>query len=612
VNKLVYPVGLIMLAAVAAAIYYDDLIIRVIAGAIFVVGAIFVYFRLAGATDEEETAESGDSDGEGAARMRDASPQGGADDAARYATAGQEAGSPVAQRHARPQRFQSSPEIPEELYRTDATMRADGDPRAEFDQVTHQLLLILKEHLLAHTVALFWINHERGQIVFGEFATDSSAYTSVRRMQLGSDLVSLIGKSGKPQVLSDIGSASEPDMLPYYDGKEGILSFVGVPMYFGDETIAVLTADSTAADSFGLETIATMGKFTALIAHVLASYNQKYDLAADAKLAAVTRSLQREIAAHFDTYGIAASLARAVTAVLDWDFLAVIMQQTQTKNWVVVHSRTKAANLAYVSEGVTVEIDGSIFRAAVDSGDPAILAAPKAPEYRFYMKEAIASSGQLCVVPFAFNTASPALLVVEYREQNQYGQRDLETAAFLSELATQHFEIYQLRETSRRNLLSEEHLQVGSRAFFMQRLEEEYHRCRATGEQGVYFTIAVDGVDELLQKYGDDGLDIVLAHTARILRGGLQAFDVIGRVDRARFGVLLIHTSTEDAYLRGEKLRKAIAGHVVVYGGISFSISVSIAGCTFSSAMDLEDILKICNQAMDRAIADGGNCVKVV
>jgi GGDEF domain-containing protein/putative methionine-R-sulfoxide reductase with GAF domain len=612
VKKLVYLVGVIMLGAVAAAIYYDDLIIRVIAGAVFIVGAVFVYYNLGGAMDDAEPGEDGLEDRGAENPVSRSKPSDPTGERTYDGVSGGSSRGNDAPRHTRPQRFQASSEIPEELYKTDPGPATDGDPRMEFDLVTRRLLAILKDHLLAHTVALFWINHDRGQIVFGEFVTDSSSYTSVRRAQLGADLVSLIGKSGKPQVLSDISSGSVTDMLPYYDNREPIQSFIGVPMFFDGEPIAVLTADSTAADSFGVETVAIMGKVTVLISQVLSSFTQKFDLATDARLYAVTQALQRDIAAHFDAYGIAASIARAVTSVLDWDFLAVVMQQAQTKNWIIVHSRTKAPNLAYVSEGVTAEIDGSIFRPVLDALEPRILDAPRTPEYRFYMKEAIASSGQICVVPFAFQTATPAMLVVEYREQKQYGRRDLETASFLCELGTLSLEVFQLREVSRKNLLYEEHLEVGSRAFFMQRLSEEYYRGKVSGEQSVFLSVAFDGIDSLLQKYGDDGLDVALASLAKLLRGGLLPFDVIGLLDRARFGLLLIRTSAEDAYLRGEKLRKSVAAHVVVYSGMSFSVTVSIAGCTFSSAMQIDDILSICQQAMDRAIADGGNCVKVV
>jgi diguanylate cyclase (GGDEF)-like protein len=602
-----------MLAAVAAALYFEDMAIRISSGAIFVVGAVLLYVLLSKTelSDEEGVKDGDAGEDSGTEGQKRGAIEGSVSDADSRRSQHGPAG--TQQRGTRQQRSDhGNAEIPPELYRAESDAAAAGDPRSEFDALTSRLLHVLKDYLFAHTVALFWINQSRGQIVFGEFTTESRNFTTARRIALGTDLVSLVGTSGQPRILSEINAASEQDLVVYYDAKEGIQSFVGVPVFFMDEPIAVIVADSKAPDSFGVETVGMIGKFTALLVLLLQSYNQKFDLASDSRLLGVLNSFRKQVRMNMDTYGVSSALVQAAADTLDWDFIVVVLRNPQTKNWVVARSRSKAASLAYVSEGVTVDMDGSVLREVLEAQEGRILQAPVSPQFRFHPKETIESAGQLCVVPVSTATQVQGLVVVEYREDHQYGQRDLKALEQIASLAGLYLETTHIRELAARYLMVDESTQTASRPLLLQRLSEEHGRIESFGGHAVFLLVSVDTPDDVLAKHGAEGLDLVLSHIGRLLKSNLHHYDVVGRFDSARFGLLQLHVDAEEAYLRSEKLRKLIAGNIVNYGGVSFSVTVSIAGCLLGQGMDVDQILKLSRQAIDRAVADGGNCVKVV
>ena len=587
-----------MLAAAAAFIYFDDPVyIRIIAAVIFVLGAALLYQTLSkslGVEDDDVAPDETELDG--APARSEATPQ--AEDAGRSMPR-----SPLET---------STQEIPPELYRSDAETLPADDPRAEFDFLTNKLLLVLKEHVLAHTVGLFWINTDRDQIIIGEFCTDAGNFTTARRLNLGSDLISRIAFEGKPEVVSDIAAASEGDLVVYYDAVEGIKSFVGVPMFFDGDVIAVLAADSRAQDAFGMETVASLGRFTSLINLLLGSYNQKFDLAADARMLGVLDGMQRGIEASHDAYGIAGIAAKAATEIMDWDYVAVVLHSPERNAWLVVKSLAKAANLPYISEGVTVQMDGSVLRPALDGESGIIVDAPVNPAWRFHEKEAINSFGQLCVMPLVTSRAYYGLMVVEYRETHQYAKQDLAVLKRIASRAAQSLEAARLHENTRKYMLVDETTQTASRTLLLNRLREEQARLAAVGGNAVFFLAALDGTEEIIAKHGEAEIDRVLARIGSTLQEHVKPYDVVGRFDRHSFGLLLMHSSPEDAYLRGEKVRKAVSGSVMSHGGTSYSISMSIAGCTVSQTSDVDHILRLSQQALDRAVSDGGNCVKVV
>ena len=74
----------------------------------------------------------------------------------------------------------------------------------------------------------------------------------------------------------------------------------------------------------------------------------------------------------------------------------------------------------------------------------------------------------------------------------------------------------------------------------------------------------------------------------------------------------MIQTGAEDAYLQGEKIRKAIASSVVAFSGTSFSSTVSVGGCVLTPTMEITQLVKVVQQVIERANAEGGNTVKIV
>ncbi|MDX9760201.1 MAG: diguanylate cyclase [Bacteroidota bacterium] len=605
-NKTSIGIGSVMLAAAAVFIYFDDpLFVRIIAAVIFVAGAALLYQSLSRTLTDADAESEGERGTAEDAPARTASP-------AIPRVPGETAANAVAPGLPEAADVDEPEEIPVELYRCESDALPKEDPRAEFDFLTNKLLQAAKDHVLAHTVGLFWINMDREQIIIGEFVTDSTNFTTARRLSLGSDLVSRVGLDGKPALVSDLSPASESDLAIYYDATEGIKSFIGIPVYFGNDVIAVLAADSRAADAFGLETVAALGRFVSLITLLLGSYNQKFDLAADARMLGVLDGMQRGIEHNQDSYGIAGVAAKAASEIMDWDYVAVVLHHPEQNAWLVVKSLAKAANLPYIAEGVAVQMDGSVLRPALDGDSGIIVDAPVSPAWRFHEKEAINSFGQLCAMPLVTPRAYYGLIVVEYRETHQYASQDLAVLRRIATRAAQALEVVRLAEHTRRHLIIDETTQTASRTLLLARLREEQARLATHGGNAVFFLAALDRPEEITGRHGEAEIDRVLSRIGTTLREHVRPFDVVGRFDRHAFGLLLMHSSPEDAYLRGEKVRKAVAGNVITHAGSSYSISVSIAGCTVGQTSDVEHILRLSQQALERAVADGGNCVKVV
>ncbi len=605
-NILNIIIGILMLASAAVFVYFEDpLIVRIISAAIFIVGAVLLYSNLSKLAPEEDTEaeEDGVKEPDSPARTHQTAETPDAP-AARPAT--RPAVTPPMSTAADEAR-----EFDEAIYKPAIDTEMLKDPRSEFDYLTNRVLQVMKDVLLANTAAMFWINTDRGQIICGEHASDNRSFTTARRFPLGSDFISSIGLSGRPSIIAEIRQGSEADMLKFYDSPEGIRSCIGVPMYFDDEIIGVLVADSRAQDAFGSETVETVGRFSSIILLLLHSYNRKFELTLDSRLLGVLDSLNKTITLHSDHYGIASAVARSVTEALDWDFTAVVLYQPQDQKWRVIKSMTRTQGMGYVAEGVVVDIEGSVFRSVIERNEGLLMDAPMPPQFRFHDKEAIPGGGQVIAMPLSTPGRVYGLVVVEYRENHQYGVNDTRTMARLASHASLALENEHLNTVARRQLMTDESTQTGSRAVFVTRVTEEIERMQDQGGTAFFFLVSCDSADEIARQHDASAVETAMMRIAQTVKLGVRGYEAVGRLDARTFGLLLIDTTSENAFLRAEKMRAQIASTVLTQQEYSFSIASSFAGCPVTADMDFEHLHHIARQLLDRAISDGGNCVRV-
>ena len=147
----------------------------------------------------------------------------------------------------------------------------DG-PRAEFNTLVQRVLSVVKDVHFAYTVALFWVNREKQQLVLETHLSDSGQFMKRRRLSVGSDLVSQIAVSGKPQIVSYVNALGQNDILPYYETIEAVKTFVGIPIFYSgvsQDPVAVLILDCLESDAYGNETITSLAQIAKLISFTL-------------------------------------------------------------------------------------------------------------------------------------------------------------------------------------------------------------------------------------------------------------------------------------------------------------------------------------------------------
>ncbi len=128
------------------------------------------------------------------------------------------------------------------------------------------------------------------------------------------------------------------------------------------------------------------------------------------------------------------------------------------------------------------------------------------------------------------------------------------------------------------------------------------------------FTLAVMEIDDyqkLLSKLGNEIFNQLLFQIGKSIKKIIRTEDLAARIDQARIGLVLPLTNRVGGRLAVERVCKEIDSMVLSYGGenLKISLSVGMAAFEFGSVLSTHGLISRSEEALQRAIDAGGNCV---
>ncbi len=497
--------------------------------------------------------------------------------------------------------------------------KGDTEPRAEFDFLLLKVLTAVKEVLFAHSVAFFWANREKQQMVLETRVTESEHFIPTRRFSFGHDLVSKVALTGKPELVTEINPSSERELFPYYNVPVAVKSFAGVPVYFSkpsaeahdDLPVGVVIVDGVAEDEFGPETLALLGQFTKLISALIKSYTDKYDLLLDSELLRSIRRLQERIKKDFSPDAIVQILAEETSKLINWDYLSVVLYDETRRAW-VAKKVTNRSHHPYITPEQPIDFPESIVGQTIKNNlHTSIDNLEASATPRYFQGEKLERKGAFVSVPISSLNKCYGAVNIESREHYNFSRQDTEMLYRLAENVASALEILYLNEIISEYVIVDDATGMYSKKFFLQKVEDELHRADDTGSELSLLFLTIDKAAEVEHRFGKEGFERVIVALAKAVRASVRSYDVVGRYDFNRFGIVLVNTASNEAYLWAEKIRKNVAGHVINLDGKSFSVTISIGVCGALEGMRKEELLGNATAVINRASEAGGNTVRV-
>jgi diguanylate cyclase (GGDEF)-like protein len=157
---------------------------------------------------------------------------------------------------------------------------------------------------------------------------------------------------------------------------------------------------------------------------------------------------------------------------------------------------------------------------------------------------------------------------------------------------------------------------IFNRRAFLDLANREISRVqRSEGRSLSVCMIDLDHFKGINDTYGHACGDQVLTSVAHAIQDQMRVYDIFGRLGGEEFGLLLVDVTDQETLRIVERLRVAIEAVCVPYGQdrVHVTASIGIASSTTlkKTALSIETLLDLADQALYRAKQEGRNCVKL-
>jgi len=152
---------------------------------------------------------------------------------------------------------------------------------------------------------------------------------------------------------------------------------------------------------------------------------------------------------------------------------------------------------------------------------------------------------------------------------------------------------------------------IGNRRHFFEQGRRELQRSMRTEKRPSLLMLDIDRFKGVNDTYGHDAGDAALMALCETTLATIRNIDVFARIGGEEFAVLLPETTTGQALIVAERLRKRLEGTAVERPGgkdFNFTVSIGVAGLTAEDS-GLEALLKRADEALYEAKNCGRNRV---
>jgi diguanylate cyclase (GGDEF)-like protein len=133
---------------------------------------------------------------------------------------------------------------------------------------------------------------------------------------------------------------------------------------------------------------------------------------------------------------------------------------------------------------------------------------------------------------------------------------------------------------------------------------------RAGRSEIALVVISIDGLEQLVARYGNEILKAALGLVGRQIRSQVRGSDIAFRIRPYLLGVYLHCEETEQASAFGRRIAMLLSTQQLEWQGDEIKLTVSMGIATRHAGEDLDQLRQRAERLRERADADGGNRIQ--
>ena len=250
-------------------------------------------------------------------------------------------------------------------------------------------------------------------------------------------------------------------------------------------------------------------------------------------------------------------------------------------------------------------------KARTDSPDLILLDVQMPGKSGFEVCEELKSTADLCNIPVIFLSAADDI-------SEKVKGLDLGAVDYV----TKPFDIFELRARVRAALRTkrlqdlllmygevDSLTEIYNRRVLMERLQQEWDRIQRKPVPLSFIMVDIDKFKLVNDTYGHPVGDNVLVRVSNILNQSIRGGDIVGRYGGEEFGIVMNHSTAEEAAFAADRYRVEIERALFVAKKKEFSVTASFGIADSIGRKSIDELIKGADAALYRAKETGRNKV---
>ena len=479
----------------------------------------------------------------------------------------------------------------------------------QFSFVLEKMLTVIKEAYVANTAIFFWYNKQKEKLTIEKFVSSSSDISN-RKFDIEDDILSKIVQKGEPELLSDISPNAEADVIRYYNSAQSIRSFVGVPLFYDKQLIAIIAVDSKVGDAFGIETIYALGRFVRVITMIIGIFEEKhFESLSQQRLKGLTNLINPEKKFENEEDLIQA-IQNTVGFLINWDAFAFVYYQPLEQKFKTIKIINNTS-LKYIGHNLEIELNGTLVGKSIITGVPIKIDDTSTGDYiRFAKVEDVSFDGSFLAIPLIYNAQNYGVLCFESLRKNAYTNSDVHFLKSIVSLLAFIIYSYSTQKLLKSFLAVDIETKALNASTFRERMITDLVKAEQLKAPGALALIRIDDFLEQESLFDGNPFPKVLESVSEMILKEITPLNLFGRLDEKLFAVYFFNSNTKDVFIWAEKLRVKVARKpiAVVSKQTTYTISVGVASAT--NKIEVEEIIHNADLALQKALERGGNTVR--
>lgn len=331
------------------------------------------------------------------------------------------------------------------------------------------------------------------------------------------------------------------------------------------------------------------------------------------RLTAVNR-LTRVIGASFDLSEVYQTFAIEVGRLIHYDRMTLVLQDDSVHGFKVLRLAGDQPATDW-PEGVCTLGEGTGIEWVMGQQRPHV-ELDLAESKQFMEDEALLKAGIRSSIrlPLIANGTAIGVLCLDSVMPSCYGEQELELLVPLSEQLAIAIEHGRLFQEINRLAMTDELTGLFNHRHFYDQLEQEFKRTRRYGHPLSLIMLDIDLFKQYNDLNGHLAGDEALRLIAALLINSTRGVDIVARYGGDEFGIILPETDLQQAWVQAERIRFAmerdVSGEQRASGGERLTASLG-AACIGPDMHQVEDLVRVADQALYRSKAAGGNQTSV-